>query len=93
MQTIQSAFELINNLDRRQALRKFGPSWAIVVVNSALEIEAVNRYSDKPTVNDATALMSRYPSSAYFYTHPGMYATPELLRQKVEACVDAFRIP
>lgn len=93
MLTIESAFEMINNLDRREAVRKFGPSWAIVVVNSALEIEAVQRFAERPTIDDASALMNQYPGTAYFYTYPGMYASPALLRQKVEACVDAFRIP
>lgn len=93
MYQLDTVLELINNLDHREALRKFGPAWAIVVVNPALQIEAVERYKEMPQVAEANALMSKHAGCAYFYTHPGMYDSLEKLRAKISACKEAFLTP
>jgi hypothetical protein len=89
---LDTVLELINNLDHREALRKFAPAWAIVVVNSALEIEAVERYKYEPKVNEEKALMSKHVGCAYFFTHPGMYDSLEKLSEKIATFKEAFLV-
>jgi len=86
------AFELINNLDRREAIRRFGPAWSLVVVNEALEIVALGRFKERPTVVQVDELVSEHKGSAYFYANPGVYKTVEALEARVRECEDAFRI-
>lgn len=86
------AFDLINNLDRRESVRKYGPAYAVVVVNPRLQIERVARFKDQPETGEVAALMSEYPTSAYFYTNPGIYRTVESLQEKVASCAEAFLI-
>ena len=93
MLAIDKVFELVNNFDVREAHRRFEPAWAIVIVNSALEVEAVQKFKERPSIDEANALMASYPNCAYFYTHPGMYGTRDALRLKIDACAEAFRIP
>ena len=93
MYQLDAVLSLINNLDLRDISRKFGPTWAIVVVNKCLRVEGVERYKTRPSVSEVNALISKYGECVYFYTQPGMYDSVEKLREKVESCRDAFLVP
>lgn len=92
MVAIEEAFSLVNNLDTREAIRRFAPSWAVVVVDETLQVVAVQRFKEKPELREVDALMANHPGCAYFYTHPGMYPSIELLRKKVSDCAEAFTV-
>lgn len=81
---------LINNLDLRDALRKFGPKYAIIVVDKQLQVLDVSRYKKMPKQSEINELMSNYRGCAYFYADPSMYETTEKLKTKIESCKDAF---
>lgn len=93
MLEIDRVFELINNHDAREALRRYAPAWAIVVVNSALKVETVQRFREKPSIDEVDSLMALHTGCAYFYTRPNMYQTRDALRLKVAACAEAFGTP
>ena len=92
MYNIDEVFTLINNLDTREALRKFGPQWSIVVVDERLQIVDVSRFKYMPSVAQAKDLMSQHEDCVYFYCQPGDYDSIEKLRLKVESCKEAFLV-
>ncbi len=93
MYEIKEVFALINNLDKREALRKFGPRWSIVIVNSDLRIVGISRFKYMPKVTESIDLMAQYPDCVYFYAQPGDYDSIAKLKAKVESCRDAFLLP
>jgi hypothetical protein len=91
MISVEEAFELVNNMDHRLPLRRFAPQWAIVVVNSKLEIVGVHRFKTKPTVEQANATTDTYRGCIYFYTNPDMYVALDAFKKRIEKCAESFR--
>ncbi len=85
-------FELINNLDRREPIRRYGPAWSVVVVGPTLDVVALGRFKHRPTLQEVDELLSAHKGYAYFYATPGMYKTLEALEAKVRECDEVFRI-
>ena len=85
-------FELINNLDCREAIRRYGPAWSIVVVGPTLHVVALSRFKERPTLVQVGELLFAHKGCAYFYVNPGMYKTVEALEEKVRACDEAIRM-
>lgn len=92
MHTINEVFNIINNLDWREALRKYGPNYCIVMVNSNLQIESVTRFKKQPKGSERSDLITKHKGCVYFVTRPGMYSTVKELEDKVLSCEDAFSI-
>ena len=90
MVDIDRVFRLVNCLDYREATRRYGPAWAVVVVTPALGVAAVHRYKQKPTASEVDKLMQDHPGCAYFYTQPGMYESVERLVDRIQDCEEAF---
>ena len=84
---LEEAFQLMNNLDMREAVRKFGPQWSTVVVDTAGEIIDVIRFKEEPTIALLKEQMSRYPKSVQFTARPGVYDTLDKLAKKIQDCV------
>lgn len=89
---VDEVFTLVNCLDYREAIRRYGPAWAVVVVNPALEVAAVQRYKQRPTPSEVDSLMQAHLHCAHFYTQPGMFATVQLLKDKIRDCKEVFAI-
>jgi hypothetical protein len=89
--TIDRAFDLINNLDMRAPLRKFGPQWSTVVVSREGEVLEVIRHKEAPTMVQHREHMNMYPASVQFTTQPGVFERAEELAKRVEECVWAGR--
>jgi hypothetical protein len=92
MIAIEEVFSLINNLDARKAVRRLAPGRAVVVVDEALQVVAVQRFKEEPELREVDALMTSHPGCAYFYTHPGMYPLIESLQGKIGDCANAFAV-
>ena len=92
MYLIDKVFILINNLDMREPIRKFGPQWSVVVVNKNLEVKNVGRYKKMPDLDDTDKLISNSEDSVYFYTQPGDYTSLEELKERIESCSSAFEV-
>jgi len=87
---IIEVLEQINNLDIREALRKFGPQWAIVMVNKELQVEKIKRFKYQPTIQEARNFVDSFPDCVYFYTNPGMFESKQKLEAKIKKCREAF---
>ncbi|MFW5443181.1 MAG: hypothetical protein ACKE51_02590 [Methylococcaceae bacterium] len=90
MYKLEEILKLINNLDKREALRKFGPTWSVVVVNKNLQVEGIVRFKNEPSIEEISAVMLKHRGCVYFYAHPGMYNSIEKLKIKIKSCKDAF---
>ena len=90
--TIDEILILINNLDKREALRKYGPKYSVIVVNQQLQVESVTRYKYMPKLSERRALLIQYKGSCYFLASPGMYDTNKKLEEKIDGCIDAFTV-
>lgn len=92
MHELGEIFQLINNLDKREALRKFGPAWSVVVVNKNLQVEDIVRFRNKPSVEEVNGFMLKHHNCVYFYTQPCMYNSIKELKAKIRSCKDAFLV-
>ena len=89
--TIDEALTLINNLDMREPLRRYGPKWSTVFVGRQGEILGVHRH--KESLEKEGGQVERedaknYPRGTVFFTAiPGMYTTPEQLESKLRDAI------
>jgi hypothetical protein len=81
--TITDAFRLINNLDVRDALRKYAPQWATVVSDRSGNVLEVVRFKESPTLEADKRCMQKYPGSIQFTTWQGQYSTAEALAARI----------
>jgi len=88
--TVERVFELINNLDVREPLRKYAPQWSIVVVNAAGEVLDVIKTKEWNFIVQRK-YMEMYPRSVQFVATPGMYKTVDELQAAIDDCVWAHR--
>jgi len=84
---IDRVFELINNLDEREARRRFMPQWSTVAVDESGEVIDVIRHREAPNPALDRQHMDMYPRSVQFTACPGMYVTLEALKDKIKDCV------
>jgi hypothetical protein len=92
--TIEEAFALINNLDMREPLRRYGPKWSTVFVSRSGEILGVHRHKDLLEKSQAGREDAEQhpPGTFYFIARPGMYPTLEALTGKVNDCVEGYEM-
>ena len=90
--TIDEILILINNLDKREALRKYGPKYSVIVVNQQLQVESVSRYKYMPKPSERRALLAQYKGSCYFLTSPGSFETTAKLQARIDHCINAFTV-
>ena len=90
--TLDEILILINNLDKREALRKYGPKHSVVVVNQQLQVESVTRYKYTPKTSETNVLLGQYKGSCYFLASPGRFETTEKLQARIDHCINAFTV-
>jgi hypothetical protein len=93
--TLDEVLTLINNLDMREPLRRYGPKWSTVFVGRAGEILGVHRH--KESLEKGLAIeredAGQYPpDTAYFIATPGMFITPKQLKGKLKDAVMAYEL-
>jgi len=88
----KTVLELINNLDHREAVRRYAPAWSVVMVSEQLDVVAVQRFKERPSLAKVDILNASHKNCTYFYAEPGMYSTVEALHGKIQGCAEAFRI-
>jgi hypothetical protein len=85
--TIDEALTLINNLDMREPLRRYGPKWSTVFVGRHGEILGVHRHKESLEKQGDQVMQEdaqNYPTGTFFFTAmPGTYTTPEQLEGKL----------
>jgi hypothetical protein len=89
--TIDEALTLINNLDMREPLRRYGPKWSTVFVGRHGEILGIHRH--KESLEKEGGQVQRedaqnYPRGTCWFTAiSGMYTTPEQLESKLRDAI------
>ena len=90
--TIEETFNLINNLDVREPLRKYAPQWSIVFVDASGEIVDVIRFKAWPKpAGTLHPQMYKHPGTVQFIAQPGAYKTIEQLKEKIKDCIWAHK--
>lgn len=77
--TPEKAFELINNLDIREPLRKFSFRYSTVTISAQGEIVDVVRYKEQPTHQMDLDNLKKYPNCFQFPSWPGRFSSVEEL--------------
>ena len=86
--TLDEVFKLINNLDMREPLRRYGPKWATVFVGRSGEILGVHRHKELLGKSDTRKDAALYPpGTVYFIAVPGAYTTHGQLARAVKDAV------
>lgn len=87
--TLEETFRLINNLDVREALKKYAPQWSIVFVNASGNIVHVHRFKHWPKpAGTLPEEMNLHPGTVQFIAQPELYDIGRL-RKKISDCVKA----
>ena len=89
--TLEEAFKLANNLDVREALRKFSPQWSTVAVSKTGEIVDVIRHKDQPTLELNREHLLKYPDTVQITAWPGRFGTVDDLKRTVQECIWAHK--
>jgi hypothetical protein len=89
--TLELAFELVNNLEVREPLRKFSPQWSTVAVDQNGEIIDVIRHKQQPTLELNREHLLKYPQSVQITAWPGRFSSIDELAKTVAECVLAHK--
>ena len=87
---IQDAYILINNLNLKDPVRKFGPTWSYIFVNEQLEIIAIEKYKRDLCNIEEQKIANKYKGSVLIIARLGDYDTVNELEERVNSCKDIF---
>ncbi|MBX3741317.1 MAG: hypothetical protein KF712_10030 [Akkermansiaceae bacterium] len=87
----EEAFNVINNLHVREALRRFQPQWSIVSISSAGEIMGVATYKNCPQTKEQLDVFNEFPGSIQITAWPDRFSSVEALEKVVRESVDLAR--
>jgi hypothetical protein len=89
--TIDEAFRLIENLDYAEGLRRrLAPSYSILQINREGNVVSVERFKDPSTEAEQIAALNRFPGTIQINGRPGMYASADELRQRIQKSMWLF---
>jgi hypothetical protein len=89
--TLEETFNLVNNLDVREPLRKLSPQWSTIAVDKAGKIIDVIRHKEQPTLQLNKEHLLKHPNSVQITAWPGRFNSIEELAKAVEECVWAHK--
>ena len=82
--SIEDAFELINNLDVPEGLRrKFAPQHSLIHINRDGEIASVVRFKHYPSEAEQLDALNNAPRCVQIIGVPGMYASLPEFRSRI----------
>ena len=87
---IQDAYISINNLDMKESVRRFGPTWSYVFVNKQLEVVSVDKYKNDLSDIEEKKLADKYRGCVLIIARPGDYTSLDDLEERVRSCKDTF---
>src|SRR5262245_52702340 len=89
--TLDEALTLINNLDMREPLRRYGPKWTTIFVDRSGEILGVHRHKEGQNPHLEREDAGHHPPGTfYFIAMPGMFTTREELEKKLKDVIWAY---
>jgi len=87
---IQDVYVSINNLDLKESLRKYGPTWSYIFVNEQLEVIAIEKYKKDLSNIEEKKMAHIYKDSVLIIARPGDYCSVNELEESIKSCKDAF---
>jgi len=89
--SIEDAFELINNLDVPDGLRRrLAPQHSLIHINRKGEIASVVRFKHSPSEGEQLDALNKAPRCVQIIGVPGMYATLPEFRSRIEESMFLF---
>jgi len=85
--TLEEAFMLMNNLDVREALRKYAPQHSNVIVDPLGVILDVIRHKEQPTPMMCYNDLKQYPKAVQFPSWPGRFSSMTELADWVQETI------
>lgn len=83
--TVYEAFQLIENLDYPEGLRrKLAPAYSLFQISRNGEVVGVQGFKELPTEADRLAGLKNNRGCIQLHGSPGMYASVEELKQHIE---------
>jgi len=83
----QHAFDLINNLQVREPLRKYHPQWSTIVISYDGNIVDVIKHKEQPTLRLNKEHLERYPETLQITAWQGRFNTVADLEKAVKESV------
>ena len=82
--TIDEAFDVINNLDFAEGLRrKFAPGFSLLLIDRMGEVVRIERFKQPPSETQQAATLNLQVGCIAIDGSPGMYESPEALQQRI----------
>lgn len=82
--TPEKTFELINNFDIREPIRKYSFKYSSIIVSSDGEIIDVVRYKEQPTDQMDLENLKKHPKCFLIHAFPGWYKSVEELKARLQ---------
>ena len=77
------AFEIVNNLNVREPLRKYQPQWSTIVINYDGDIVDIIKHKDRPNLKLNKEHLERYPNTIQITAWQGRFDSIEDLEKVV----------
>ena len=81
---IEYAFEIVNNLNVREPLRKYQPQWSTIVINYDGNIVDIIKHKEQPNLNLNKEHLERYPDTIQITAWQGRFDRVEDLIKVVK---------
>jgi hypothetical protein len=89
--TIEEAYELIENRDYAEGLkRKFAPGFSLIHVNRDRQVLSVLRFKKLPTEQEQLDAIVENRGCIQLSANPGMYSSASELRERIEGSMWLF---
>jgi hypothetical protein len=85
---LKKAFEIINNLNVRQPLRKYQPQWCTIVISSNGDIVDIIKYKEQPDLTSNKDDLLRYPDTIQITAWQDCFSSIDDLKRVVKESVD-----
>ncbi len=80
---IDEAFSSVHSLDVREALRRFQPTYSVLVVSPTGDIVMVKKFKTVPEFSEIGSLLKEHHGCAAFVASAEMYPTKEEFQERV----------
>jgi hypothetical protein len=80
----KNAFEIINNLNFREPLRKYQPQWSTIVINYDGNIVDVIKHKEQPNLKLNKEHLERYPGTIQITAWQGRFNSLDDLEKVVK---------
>jgi len=84
----KTAFNIINNLDKREPLRKFQPQWCTIAIDYDGNIIDVIKHKEEPNLKLNKEHLERYPHTIQITAWQGRFQSVEELEKVIKESLE-----